>query len=275
MAVYDISGNVISDASGSVIDIFKSELRDTAWLHQIASDSDGVCQGACTDGTYIYYASINANKLKKYNLQTGEITAVSYTSGLYDHANDMTYNPNTGKIYIATMDNDAHIAIVNPSTLEEESRFSLLGADGNPLPNHGIAYDRINNRYVVANATIIEGTYGQRYTVYDDNFNYVKTIVMPAPETHTIQGIETDGVRIYRALWNSAGHIDYVSVYDFDGNYIKTITVPATVELETLMHDWNGNWYMNFYTGSGGGCRLCMCGLFTSTPIESIESIIS
>lgn len=275
MAVYDISGNVIANTGSggsSIPDVVKTELRRNAWLHLIASDtSAGTVQGACTDGTYIYYVSTGTNKIKKYNLATGELTEVSYTSGLYGHANDLTYNPNTNRIYLTVMDDGAHIAIINPSTLAQESSFVLYGEGGVPIPNHGIAYDRLNNRYIVANATVIEGTYGQRYSLFDANFNFVRTIVMPQPETYTIQGIETDGVCIYRALWNS-GHANYIAVYDYEGNYLGTVTIQNTSELEAVMYDWNGNWYLNINTSAGGD--LYMVGLFTTTPMESIEKLI-
>lgn len=265
MALYDISGNLLNDTS-----LFM--LRDSAYLNQLLSESGGTMQGACTDGEYIYYVYYNTNIIKKYNIKTGEVTSASYTSGLYGHANDMTYNPNTGRIYLTVMDSEAHIAVINPSTLEQIEQFVLYGENGAVQPCHGIAYDRIHDRYVVANATTITGTYGQRYTLYDSSFHYVRTIVMPAPETWTIQGIETDGFYIYRALWDDTNDTNYVKVYDYDGNYVKTISVHDSAELETIMQDWNGNWYCNFNTSSGGA--LYICGI-NKYPFESIEKIVT
>ena len=265
MALYDISGNLLNDSS-----LFM--LRDSAYLNQLLSETGGVMQGACTDGEYIYYVYYSTNTIKKYNIKTGEVTSNTYTSGLYGHANDMTYNPNTNRIYLTVMDDGGHIAVINPSTLEQVEQFVLYGEGGAVQPCHGIAYDRIHNRYVVANATTTEGTYGQRYSVFDGTFNYVKTIVMPNPETYTIQGIETDGFFIYRALWDDDNDTNYINVYDYDGAYIKTIKVENSNELETVTHDWNGNWYCNFNTSSGGA--LYICGI-NKYPFESIEKIVT
>ena len=271
MIIYDIDGNAVFDTQNSGKEALSANLRSTAYMKQLLSESGGTMQGACTDGTFIYYVYYSTNILKKYNIETGEVISKSYTSGLYGHANDMTYNPNTGKIYITVMDDAAHIAIVDPSTLEQVEQFVLYGEGGTAQPTDGIAYDRVNDRYVFANATTITGTYGQRYTVTDSNFNYVKTVVTPQPETHTIQGIETDGYFIYRALWDDGNNTNYVSVYDFEGAFVKTIHINNSAELETVMQDWQGNWYCNFNTSSGGSLYICGLNKF---PFESIEKII-
>lgn len=268
MYIYDYIGNKTDVGVASSISFM---LRDNAYLFQLlAETSGGGMQGACTDGEYIYYVYYSSNIIKKYNIKTGDVTSVSYSSGLYGHANDMTYNPKTDRIYLTVMDDAAHIAVINPSTLEQVEQFVLYDGDGSPQPCHGIAYDRVHDLYIVANATTIEGTYGQRYTVYDNGFNYVKTIIMPNPETYTIQGIETDGYLIYRALWDSDNDINYVKAYDFNGSYIKTIEVGNANELETIMQDWQGNWYCNFNTSSGGSLYICGINKF---PFESIEKI--
>lgn len=264
MAIYDINGNSLVDLNGPVF-------RESAYLHRLLSETGGVMQGACTDGEYIYYVYYNTNIIKKFNISTGEVTSKTYTSGLYGHANDMTYNPNTGRIYLTVMDNGAHIAVIDPSTLEQIEQFVLYGEGGTVQPCHGIAYDRIHDRYVVANATTITGTYGQRYTVYDSSFHYVDTIVMPSPETYTIQGIETDGTFIYRALWDENNGTNYIKVYDFEGTYIKTVKINNSNELETVASDWNGNWYCNFNTSSGGDLYICGIKMY---PFESIEKML-
>lgn len=275
MAIYDINGNELLGNDTTIINnsvkaAIASNLRDEAYLKQLLSESGGSMQGSCTDGLYIYYIYHNTNILKKYNLATGEVTSHSYESGLYGHANDMTYNPNTDRIYITVMDDNATIAVVNPSTLEQESTFTLYGEGGALQPSHGIAYDRINNRYVFAGASTT-GIYGRQYTVTDANFNFVKKIMTPQSETYTIQGIETDGYLIYRALWDKTGNTNYVTAYDYDGNFVKTIHIPNSNELETIMQDWQGNWYCNFNKSSGGS--LFICGLH-KIPYENIERIV-
>ena len=272
MGVYDINGNKLVDNTAIITNSLASFMREEAYLSNLLTESGGgSLQGACTDGKYIYYVYNNNGLIKRYEISTGDVFSKSYTSGLYGHANDMTYNPNTNKLYICTMNDDGSVAIVNPSTLEKESSVVLYGEGGIVQPNHGIAYDRIHNRYVTANATTITGTYGQRYSLYDSSFNFIKTIVMPEPETYTIQGIETDGYLIYRALWDSSGHINYVSIYDYDGNYYRTVKIENANELESIMWDWNGNWYCDVNTSSGGS--LFICGI-TQIPYEEIYKIV-
>lgn len=83
MIIYDIDGNAVFDTQNSGKEALSANLRSTAYLKQLLSESDGTMQGACTDGTFIYYVYYSTNTLKKYNIETGEVISKSYTSGLY------------------------------------------------------------------------------------------------------------------------------------------------------------------------------------------------
>jgi len=269
MGVYNIDGDNLFDATKTMERVISNNLRDKAYMHQLLSESGGTMQGACTDGEFIYYIYYNRNTIKKYDIKTGTVTSKTYTDGLYGHANDMTYNPNTNKLYIATMNDYGHICSVNPSTLEYENTFILKWGNGDIAVCHGIAYDRIHNRYIL---TVVppDGitAYGQYYMITDSNFNYIKTMVTPQPEIYTIQGCETDGYLIYRTLWDNTNNTNYINVYNYNGEYFKTIHIENASELESVMQDWAGNWYCNFNTSDGGS--LYVCGLH-KYPFESME----
>ena len=80
------------------------------------------------------------------------------------HVNDLTYNPNTDKIYVAPMDtgtNNNKIIEINPSTLAISRVFSI------DKTVYQISYDRKNNVYYVGSTNI---------EIYDENFNLMKSI---------------------------------------------------------------------------------------------------
>ena len=235
--VYDIHGNVISDGGGST---FVNPVSDNPFLIQLTTQDAGVMQGACTDGENLYYCIYDENTLYKYNVRTGAKTSHVYSSGLYDHANDMTYNPNTDKIYVATMSNGV-IRIVNPSTLEDEGSFTPK-KNGSTVSSSGIAYDRKNNKYIL--------TSGNNYNIFDSEWNWLKSFTYNLSQW-TYEGVETDGNYIYRILWNGST-VNKIALLDMNGSHVKTITVPSDDELEALCNDWNGNWYAAINIVQGG-----------------------
>lgn len=236
MSIYDINGNVLYKPN-AVSDLY----TDNPSFYRFATDS-GTMQGGCTDGTYIYYIVTSSNKLVKLNIATGEKTTVTYTSGLYGHGNDMTYNPVTNKIYIVTMDSGI-IRIVNPSTLEDEGYITPLDGNGNTVYSSGLAYDRKNNRYIV--------TTNKYYYIFDASWNYIKSFEYELASRWTYQGVETDGVYVFRPVWVSGTYECNVVVLDMEGEYQTQIVLPTleSKEIETLVNDWSGAWYA-IYNGS-------------------------
>lgn len=246
MSVYDMSGKVIADLGG-ITDI--SNFRNIAYLKLLYTQANGTVQGACTDGTYIYYTFSSSSTVIKYNILTKEVTSKSYASGLLGHANDMTYNPNTGHIYVTVMDDAGTIVEIDAETLEYVESHILTDGDGNVIETHGIAYDRSNNRFITADVN----SKGKNYSIFTSDFVYVKTIITTRTESYTLQGIETDGEYIYRMLWDNTNARNFIYVWGFDAKLIKIIELPDANEVETTMYDWNGNWYASFNTSSGGG----------------------
>lgn len=273
MAVYNLNGELIGDVvdADAELQALKLNLRDTASLIQLMNETgtSATMQGGCTDGEYIYYIYYNINTFKKYNILTKESTSVTYESGLYGHANDMTYNPNTGKIYVTYMDDPGKIFVVNPSDLSNESSFNLTDSNGNIIRAYGLAYDRKNNWYITADS----GTNGLNFSFFNgNNFSFIKTVTITRSESYTLQGIEVDGTYIYKTLWDSTNHRNYVYVMDYDGNDVKVIELPDANEVETLMNDWNGNWYVSFNV-SGSRGKLYYCGLNEKIGFGAVEQL--
>lgn len=232
MAIYNVNGDIVN--ANSIV----SDLRDKAYTVLI-SQVQGT-QGSCTDGVYLYSANTSSG-IYKFNIIERD-TSSETVSVVLDHANDMTYNPLTGKLYVCTMDANAHIAIVDPITFESEM-FELKNPDESVHLCYGIAYDRKNNQYIIADG----GTSGTGYSFYDSEFNFVKTITITRNEAYTIQGIETDGEHIYRALSPSGSwQGNYIYIHDMDMNYVTRIEIPYSGELESISYDWNGSWYVTY-----------------------------
>lgn len=260
MPIYDIAGNIISDA-GSVGNIYSKSPS----FYGFATDS-GTMQGGCTDGTYIYYIITSANKLVKMDIATKTKTTVTYSSGLYGHGNDMTYNPLTGKIYIVTMANGV-IRQVNPSTMADEGEIVPLDAGGNIVTSSGLAYDRVNNRYIISS--------GDKYTIFDSSWTFIKTFTLAAGSRWTYQGLETDGTYIFRPIWDSTTYECDILVLDMDGNTQTQIILPtlASREIETLVNDWNGCWYA-IYNGSPAVYLMGLPKYANFHAVEMIHAIL-
>jgi len=244
MAIYDSSGNEI------IINVSNTAFRDSAYLFKLKNLND---QGMCTDGTYIY--SCDGTNIHKYNILTKDTTTESFTTDYYGHANDMTYNPNTGYLYIATMTSGQAVGVVNASTLAHVDFIDLKKSDNTSIYPSQIAYDWANNRYIVA--------HNDDFMIYDSSFSYVSAFDGNHGGVH--QGIDTDGKYIYkcRSAVSSRG---IVQVIDFSGNTLKQIDVTG-YEIEGISWDWKGNWYINTKNSQG----LYYASLFEMLNAEGIE----
>lgn len=256
--IYDVYGNIVSN---SILDSF----RDSAYVKLLRTEQYGTMQGGCTDGTYIYYIMYNLNKICKYHILSQTIETRTYSSGLYGHANSLTYNPNTNKIYVTVMDEAGHIGVIDPNTLADVDMFVLEDSQGAAVQSSGIAYDRKNNCYLI--------TKGASGYFFNSNFEFISAFTFPATSL-TYQGVECDGQHIYRPLWDSSNSISIICIYDYTGQLITDIAVPVLNELEEVMNDWKNNWYLNFNIVGGGG-SLYYTGLLTTTNFETVSQIHS
>ena len=235
-------------------------------------------QGACTDGRYIwagwnYRCAITRLDLTTWEMVTREYSAEDWP---YAHVNDMTYNPNTNLVYVVAYDpNDnstrGDIGVFDPMTLEHIETIHL-SHDGAMIRINGLAYDRAADQYIVS----LTASNGRKFVFLDADFQYLRTVSTAENEPLVLQGIETDGTYIYRALWELNVN-NYIRVIDFEGNIVATIdtdTTESALELEDLMYDWNGNWYMNFARDRGLGGEFYYTRLTPSHDNSQLENLL-
>lgn len=231
--IYDVHGNVLFDPS-----VFKEEypFADVAYSFQIASHGSQI-QGCCSDGTNLYFG--NSGFMCRLNPLTKEkFTKTGLT--LY-HCNDVAYNPNTGLVYVATMESsgatEGQITCLNASTLEVDSLIFPEDDQGNIVHSSGIAYDRLNDKFILSAS--------HTYAFFDSDWNFERKFTYQT--TGTYQGLETDGEYIYRPL---SGGGERILVLTMAGDPIKTISMKKSGELEGVAYDWNGNWYDTYVNGT-------------------------
>lgn len=223
------------------------EFLDTAILTALPNVSvTGTKQGACTDGTYIYQCSGDSKnytymRVIKYKISDGTYSYVQFdgTPNL-GHANDMCYNPNNGYLYICTMLSDGSVIVLDSSDLSYVDTVYLENASGNPYAVWQFCFDRETNHFLSGNDASI--------LVYDQSWNYLSTIAIPQHPSATGQGCETDGTYFYRITYNP-NYIDCIKLSD--GTRVKTMTNPMSGEPETMMYDWNGNYFINKNVSTG------------------------
>jgi len=244
--VYSIDGSQLSDAydieGNSLVDSEEFAWLDTAVLTALPNVNlyGGTKQGACTDGQYIYQCSGDSSQgtymeVIKYKISDGSKTVVRYEgTPNFGHANDMTYNPNTGYIYVCTMRSDGSIIVLDADDLSYVDTVYMHDANGDPYYVWQFCYDRKANKYYSSFS-------GDSYIEYDSDFNYVRTVNIAQRSSATAQGCETDGTYFYRITYNP----NLIDVCTLSGEFVATITVPISGEPETIMYDWNGQYYMN------------------------------
>lgn len=99
-----------------------------------------------------------------------QVKGVHQIAGLY-HCNDMTYNRNTNKIYVAFCDNNVPgIGVINASTMQKEGSDIRLDID----PYYGddkfsqISYDAVNDQFYLGRGGVLHIT--------DGNFTVIKSV---------------------------------------------------------------------------------------------------
>jgi len=204
----------------------------------------GTKQGGCTDGEYIYQSAGDTSdytylNIVKYKIADGSFTSVRYDGNPnFGHANDMTYNPDEDRIYIATMMADNSIVILNASDLSYVDTIYL--SDCNKIPQ--IAYNRNDKKYYLRQ--------GSEYLIYDSSWNLVERRYAPPQLSGTTgQGDETDGSFIYRLTYGSTngiyGEKNGLDILTIDGKRVGHIKIDVPREPESIMYDWNGNYYVS------------------------------
>ncbi|MBO5269479.1 MAG: hypothetical protein J6B77_01750 [Clostridia bacterium] len=148
-------------------------------------------QGSCTDGTYLYLMMNNdknpdyRSSLHKIDLKTGEV--VKTVDGLQTGStNDMTYNPKTNEIVIATDNPDKYkVVILDAATLTVKATKTL------DMKIYCIAYDAVRDGYYVG----ICATYD--FAFLDASFKKVGSTVTGYSTGYTKQAMDYDGQYLY------------------------------------------------------------------------------
>lgn len=214
------------------------EFLPTASLTELSSVSlSGYKQGACTDGEYIYHIKIQPSVGIKYKISDGTYTTKTLSPDIYNHGNDMAYNPNNKHIYIAPMSSDG-------SVVECDNEWNYIAT--HYLVNHlgsnyniwRLCFDRETNHFYTQ--------FGSYLEVYDEEFNYLGISSLPSHPSTTEQSMETDGYYLYRLCYNP----NFIDVSRLeDGLQVKIIEVPVSAEPEAIMYDWQGKFYLGMLSG--------------------------
>lgn len=144
----------------------------------------------------------------------------SITGSRLEHANDITYNPNTKEIYVACLSGNK-IAVVDAELFSFKQDINL-----DNLQDIGqISYDIDNNIYYIAD-------YSTGIYVYDANFVRIKTLyngdirlneVVNHVNYPHIQATEPQGSCVYNGqflslywIWADAGYSSYARIIQYD-----------------------------------------------------------
>lgn len=281
--IYDSSGNTVSaiyTADGTeieiapVIDFPEPNLATTGTFTSLFTTTTvGNTQGSCIDDDgNIYTVFYAVGAIVKYNIYTGEETTYSFTANLYGHANSLTYNPNTGYVYVASMKTTGEVYVLDPSNSMAVAaiKYALKG-DGTALTPWCMAYDRNTRRFYLQSAGVLYQ--------YDDDFNLVDYSVTFDIDDWggTRQGMETDGTYIYGVSYGQ----NYLYVFDLTGTLVTTVNCTAlTQEPEELMYDWNsGIFYIQQNAGHDtGGANILFANIkqyYTKAEMEEIITVLS
>lgn len=242
--------------------VVKNKFKITTSLTKVCScPKEGavyVAQGACTDGTYIYFVNRNKNDngsiVYKYDATT--FKKVSQTA-LFDggHSNDMTYDSLNDRIISlnggVTSSLLKVVSIIDPKTMEVTTPYSI--ATGLTA----ITYNAKTNRYA--------GRNGQNLYIMDENFNTVSKGSRSDGSSLTSQGMGSDEDYFYFPM---SGSKNAILVYDWNFNFIRNIELDTSQESESLFK-LGDDYYINFYK-SGNGAELYRLNIDSITYIPSL-----
>lgn len=220
------------------------------------SENAASMQGMCFDGSNIWYYidEENNRKLKKYNVDAG--TTITYSLNL-GHGNDIAYNSNTNKLYVAVCAGTTPDVITVDVSTQETETITLGEFDGNIC---SIAYSSEADEYVVIGGSAYnrEGNTSdwtrKKMIVYDANFDVKRTIILPN-DYGAMQGIDYDGKYIYvgKSFIVGGQRADKILVYDMYGNYINSFST-GTGEVEAIAKCGDNTFYVaRNHNGYHGG----------------------
>ena len=171
-------------------------------------------QGGTFNGKMVYQALISASEelavIAGMNIETGETI---YSEPIpMGHANDVTYNPITNKVYVC---NSGSVHVFDADTLE------YFGTIDSVVSGSGIHFSPERNLF------LFKG--GQGFsTASADLSEYIESLFTSKITGYTSQGIFADDTFIYFLLCkgiSGSKYTTHVAIYDWYGNFIRFITV--------------------------------------------------
>ncbi|MCI8955610.1 MAG: hypothetical protein HFG29_01320 [Eubacterium sp.] len=224
--------------------IRNSPLTENDWLQSMcyipSEESVVLCytQGKHPGNVIVQKCKVNFNsdstkKNEPYTFTNVREEVMPY----FYHANDITYNPNTDKLYLVPMKDSGAtnvIYVLNSQTFAKEQEIYI--GSSNLIP-FGIAYDNINRKYYVA----VGGT-DSRYGVIktlDESFNIVDSFELSYHvNLATAQNLECYDEKIYMVYNNK------ICVYDKLGTFLTHFTTNGQLETEGLASLGNGEFLL-------------------------------
>ncbi|MGM9682658.1 MAG: hypothetical protein ACI3XQ_03580 [Eubacteriales bacterium] len=195
-------------------------------------------QGGCTDGKYLYQCMITPETsefpedsrrvvILKFDIETGQKVAQSAPFEKFGHANDMTYNPNIGKIVVVGKDGYRTVSIIDPESLEAEEEYAL------PKVGYNIAYSTATGQYII-------GTSENLY-FYSTTFSLEKTVSIKQTDGYAGQGMACDSMYIYRLEYKQnfygSGTGDFhvsnlLVICDYSGKTVATVELGGSDRID-------------------------------------------
>ena len=261
----ELNSNITSaslNLIGSIDDVINVSTPSARPIYDV--DEGYACQGGCTDGTYIYYYVTTSSGATSGPIIKKTLTGTSYvikkTLSL-GHGNDMTYNPDTGLIYVATQiqtdDGLCRIDVIDPETLTK------TGSKYIDRYVSAIAYDKYRKSFI--------GAYNSK-EMYEmklnenDEFEIIRTILCSKSDyvgsSYDSQGIACDSGFIYHS-WSYPPQIK-IEVFNWAGTYMGTISksVSTTIggtsrsmEVEWIDKTSKNGFLMGMYASATGNGR--------------------
>lgn len=211
----------------------KKELYRKRLALQELSGNSGytTLQGGCylplTDHFLLAIVNSDNNSCILVELEKDYETVIKRVTLDLGHANDLAYNPDDGKIYVATGStgtNANKIAVLNGSTFALENTLDL----GNSRAKWLVSYDDVNNRYYVLDTSYL--------TVYDSNWSQLKQYSNTYGDTYDGPGEMTAqssfcydgkfvGLYFVREIVASSMSISgiYFQMIDYDTGDVQTV----------------------------------------------------
>ncbi len=198
-----------------------------------------VAQGACSDGTYVYFALRNSNDtavvIKKHRLDNGQLVGQSGRLSL-GHANDLAYDSKRDRI-VAITDMEYDLKFIDPDKL------TIIGGTTLSVKASAITYSPEQDRFA---ATGSDNIY-----ILDSNFKVIGQYGRSDNTGYTSQGMGADKDCIYFIVSAEDNSDNILIIYSWRGAYIGQTVVNVALEGESVF--WvNGTYYVSYHRPTKG-----------------------